>query len=111
MTKEKRNFIRLTANIKVTYRILKKVRTRETLTKNIGGGGIKLFLSENLPVNTLLKLEIKIPKYPEPISAEGRIIWVERSKLRPKFNVGIGFTKITSVDRARIFKYVYEHIY
>ena len=111
MVKEKRKFIRLTANIRVKYRILKKIGTKETLTKNIGGGGIKLFLNESLPVNTLLKLDIKIPKYPESISAEGRIIWVEKSKLRPKFNVGISFTKITSVDRARIFKYVYEHIY
>lgn len=108
---EKREFIRLNANIKIKYKILFRGKKKETLSKNISGGGIKLFLNEKLEVNALLKLELKIPKHPELISAEAIVVWVEKSRILPKFNTGIKFTKIEPISKARIFKYIYENIY
>ena len=108
---EKREFIRLSTNIKVKYKILSRGKKKEALSKDISGGGIKLFLNEKLEIHTLLRLELKIPKHPGLISAEGIIVWVEKSKIIPKFNTGIKFTKIKPISKARIFKYVYENIY
>ena len=105
MTKERRKFVRLDASIDIKYKILKRGKWGETVTKNISGEGLRLAVKEEIPPASILLLEIKLPVYPPSITAKGIVIWSKKDE------VGIKFIKINPVDQTRIFKYIYEHIY
>lgn len=115
---ERRKFPRLNAKLLVKYRVLEKGKKRkESESKDIGGGGIKLFLNERLLKDTPLELEINIPGEGKPIVAEGRVVWSKEvgcgsgEELGEWFDTGIMFTKIEPLEQCRILKYVYSHIY
>ncbi len=105
MQKERRKFIRLDATIDVKYKILKIGKKGAALTKNISGEGIRLSVSEEIPTASILLIEMKIPVYPESITAKGIVVWSKKTE------IGVKFIKINTIDKTRIFKYVYEHIY
>jgi len=111
---ERRKFVRLKSEVKVKYRPLKKGKIQESLTKDIGGGGIRLYLNDKLAVATPLALEIKIPGEERTILAEGRVVWVKSlggEKVTKGFEAGIAFTQIDPTDQSEILKYVYNQIY
>ena len=105
MQKERRKFIRLDATIDVKYKILKMGKKGEAVSKNISGEGIRLSVNEEIPPASILLLEMKIPVYPESIIAKGIVIWSKKSE------IGVKFIKINPINKTRIFKYIYEHIY
>lgn len=114
MVEERRKFVRLDARVRVKYRVLKKGRTQESFTKDLSGGGIRLSINEKLAVATPLALEIKIPGEARPILAEGRAVWsreVSDEGKTGRFDTGIAFTKIDSMNQGKILKYVYAQIY
>lgn len=112
---EKRRYVRLDTRLKITYAVLKKGEdaSLKSETKDIGGGGIRIFLQEPLPLQTFLKLDIHLPEDPQPIHCVGKIVWVEEfsvlrdeEKEKDRFEAGISFTEINPKDRNRIIKYV-----
>jgi len=112
MQKERRKFIRLDATIDVKYKILKIGKKGEAVSKNISGEGIRLSLDEEIPPASILLLEMKIPVYPESITAKGIVVWSKKSESEiKKFEIGVKFIKINPIIKTRIFKYIYEHIY
>ena len=105
MQKERRKFIRLDITIDIKYKILKIGKKGEAVSKNISGEGIRLSVDEEIPPASILLLEMKIPIYPESIIAKGIVVWSKKTE------IGVKFIKINPIDKTRIFKYVYEHIY
>ncbi len=110
---ERRRYVRLDTRLKISYTVLKKEFTNTSETKDISGGGIRIFLSESIPLSTLLKLTIHLPDDPKPIGCSGRIVWVEEfallsdeSKNQNRYEAGVAFTEIAPGDRDRIIKYV-----
>ncbi|MBI4436910.1 MAG: PilZ domain-containing protein [Candidatus Omnitrophica bacterium] len=112
---EKRKYVRLDTRLKITYTILKdrKNSSLSTETKDISGGGIRLFLAEPVPVQSLLKLTIHLPEDPQPIVAIGRVVWTEEFSILHSqqtegkvLEAGIEFVEIEPKERDRIIKYV-----
>lgn len=112
---ERRRYVRLDTRLKISYTVLKKGKDipNASETKDISGGGIRIFLSEPIPLNTLLKLTIFLPDDPKPIVCTGEIVWVEEFTLlsdekkdKNRYEAGVAFTEIASLDRDRIIKYV-----
>lgn len=110
MQKERRKFIRLDTTIDIKYKILKMGKKGEAVSKNISGEGIRLSVDEEIPPASILLLEMKIPVYPESITAKGIVIWSKKSGIK-KFEIGVKFIKINPIVKTKIFKYIYEHIY
>lgn len=107
---ERRRYVRLDTRLKISYTIVKNERDlpRDTETKDIGGGGIRILFTESLPVQTLLKLNIALPEESQPIVCTGKVVWVEEFSVMEKkeYEAGVSFTDINSKDRDRIIKYV-----
>ena len=112
---ERRRYVRLDTRLKITYAVIKKGKdaSSESETKDISGGGIRIFLQEPLPLQTLLKVNIHLPEDPQPIHCAGQVVWVEEfsvlqgeKKEKDRFEAGISFTEINPKDRDRIIKYV-----
>ncbi len=72
-------------------------------TENIGAGGIRVLIDENLPVGSNVGLKLYLLK--EPIECKGKVVWlVERNnnKGEAKFDIGIEFHQISQKDRENI---------
>lgn len=112
---EKRKYIRLSASIGVSYRVIKDVKNHErqdkalSLVKNIGGGGIRLQVKEDLRNGDLLEIQIGIPHLPEPICAIGEVVWFSHLKTRDRETreAGVRFRDIDPKDLHRILEFVH----
>lgn len=112
---ERRRYVRLDTRLEINYTVLRTGKESSTTTesKDISGGGIRIFLKESLPTHTLLKLDILLPEDPPSISCKGEVVWTEEfsvlrgeKKEKSRYEAGIQFTKIDPRDRDRIIKYV-----
>ncbi len=58
---DRRVFERVPAAINVAYRVYGGKSKFKSISKDISGGGIRLFLNEKLDKGTILELEIGLP--------------------------------------------------
>jgi c-di-GMP-binding flagellar brake protein YcgR len=110
---ERRKFLRIEDSLPVRYtkavKKMEEVEFKDTIRVNIGGGGVKLILEENLPKGTILAMHISIPDPEEgfiPVFATGRVVWSEVIEENEKYGVGVEFLNIDEEDRRKIVKYV-----
>ena len=113
---ERRRYVRLDTRLKIIYTVLEKEKDVSVAseTKDISGGGIRIFLSEPVPNHALLKLTIHLPDDPQPIVCSGKVVWVEefvvlpdeKRKEKNQYEAGVTFTDINPKDRDCIIKYV-----
>ena len=113
---ERRRYVRLDTRLKIVYTVLQKEKNAAVTseTKDISGGGIRIFLSEPIPIHTFLRLTIHLPDDPNPIICSGKVVWAEEFVVlqdeqrndSDQYEAGISFTEINPKDRDRIIKYV-----
>lgn len=97
--KEKRKFVRLKKCVDVAYVSLTTMRAPfNSLTRDIGGGGICVYPKEAIKKGEVLELEMRLPGK-KPIFAIGKAAWI---KGKPgKQEAGIEFVAIRAKDKAR----------
>jgi uncharacterized protein (TIGR02266 family) len=81
----------------------------DSVTCEIGGGGV--FIETHLPpqVGTALTLELVLPDDPTaPINAQGKVTWIRPGEEHYVFFAGMGvqFTEISEEGRARLLTMV-----
>lgn len=109
---QKRLFERIAIPLKIKYQVIENPPLiKDTTSKDLSGGGIRLALEENLPVGTHLKLDIEIPEEKnKTMTAYGKIVWVNKGieitgkKSSNYYETGIQFTKVDPVILGKIFK-------
>jgi len=72
---ERRKFIRLRTQLKVTCQVLGSDEPLSTLTRNVGGGGMSIFTRRRLPAGTILGVQVFFPGRIEPVRCTGEVIW------------------------------------
>ena len=103
-----RNYPRSRLAVKVNY-LTPDHKQFESVTGEIGGGGV--FIESHLPprVGTDLALELVLPDDPTvPINAKGKVAWVRPREEHYAFFPGMGvrFTEISEEGRARLLTMV-----
>ena len=113
--KERRKSVRITADLNVSYELLRDnaAQRYNSMTRNVGLGGMNLLLSEKLFLGTTLHFELNIPQSHRPIFIEGKIIWVRefsgklaRQKRERFFATGIQFIHIKPQDEAILHDFI-----
>jgi c-di-GMP-binding flagellar brake protein YcgR len=69
-------------------------------TENIGAGGVRILIDENLPVSSLVGIKLYLSK--KPIECKGKVVWIvknENDKKESKFDIGLQFHQISQEDR------------
>lgn len=98
---EKRRFVRANFPCKIVIHTPEE-KAIASHTENIGAGGIRVIIEDNLKISSVVGLEIYLGQ--EAIVCEGRIVWVVAKKILEKQEVlhhdtGIEFYKIKEEDR------------
>lgn len=123
---ERREFVRVSLEIPVTYRFLSQHRddgalnhTYRGTTQNISAGGMLLrgeiplipWIPDLLMQKMLIGVTLALPDEGVPIKALARVAWietVEEPSLRCR--MGLAYREITSTDRERIFQFVLKSL-
>jgi len=95
----------------VTYTALPHDTPKETLTADVGGGGISLFASSAYPSGTQLQVVLDLPGEESPVPCMTEVVWSQRSSVMGQSGpeaaaVGLRITEIAPRDQDRLMHYV-----
>lgn len=100
MRREKRKFVRLKKRVDLIYVSLTTMRSSfNSLTRDIGGGGICIYPKEAIKKGEVLELEMRLPGK-KPVFAIGKAVWIKAKPGKPE--AGIEFIGIREKDKARV---------
>jgi c-di-GMP-binding flagellar brake protein YcgR len=118
---ERREFVRVRANLSVRYKFLSRSgedmtgEVHQGMTHNIGGGGLLLegkipdlgWIPDLLMQKVVVGVNVDLPDSREAVKALTRVAWVESvEEGTGKCAIGLMFKEITREHQDRIFKYV-----
>ena len=109
---ERRKFVRLDTRLSTEYRIVSASAATRLVTKDIGGGGVCIFVSEPLSVGTQLQVTITLPDASRTIAFTGEVVWCESYEIIGKAQqhrsilAGVKFVSIAPEDQREIMRYV-----
>ncbi len=109
---ERRRFVRLDTRLPLTYKVLPSAQARQSFTKDIGGGGVCLFVSEPVKSGTQLEVVIKLPDRERSIVFTGEVVWCEpyeiigKTRRERAIEAGLRFLQIAPQDQEAILRHV-----
>ncbi|MBN1224378.1 MAG: PilZ domain-containing protein [Candidatus Aminicenantes bacterium] len=111
---EKRREKRVEEEAKVSIRILKESEHDTegnivyALTKDISSGGAKILTDKMLPVNTLLEIELTLPKMRKIVAVTGKVRWVKQIYDDDVFETGLQFVDTAPESIMLLLEYIYS---
>jgi len=122
--RERREFVRVKAEIPVRYRFLSHdpafpgSEVLEGVTSDMSGGGLLLrarvpdpdWIAGLLTERIFIGIELQLPDRPEPVRALTRAAWVQAAvQGSPDLClIGLRFKEITRADLDRVFRFVID---
>ena len=107
--RERREFPRMWMRLALSYRVVESVRGGQSLTKNVGGRGIRFLTDQPLHLGTKLEITLSPPDRPKPIIFVGEVVWSEMrhdpAYRAPMVDVGVRFVKIDPRDQQFLVQY------
>ena len=104
---ERRQTVRVTKSLTVSYKIPSQFMISSATSKNISCGGICMPIMQGFSPGVVLEMKFKIRELAAPIVALGEIIWTGKSTNRQfPFEVGIKFIRIDPQDREKIASHI-----
>lgn len=109
---ERRKFVRLDTRLDVDYVVLPSGTVKRALTKDVGGGGICLFLDRVAHPGTQLQVAIRLPGREQPVHFTGEVVWCEpyevigKEQRQRAIEAGVQFVEISPLDREAVMQHV-----
>lgn len=114
---QRRQFFRFECTVPVSYRVIqslnpikyKEMECKETVSKDLSGGGLCIKLTEELNKDELLECELKLGEELK-INFIGKVIRLTKydSQGKYKYEAGVEFQRIHDKDRDAVIKYIFE---
>ena len=81
----------------------------ETLTKDLGIGGLRCVSPRLFPVSSEVHVELVLSTGEEPFSVRGRAVWVRMIPHSEQFDIGIAFYDLPEANKRRLSIYL-DHL-
>ena len=110
---EKRKFIRLQVPIEIKYIVEGAAVRKQVTTKDVSCEGLRFTTEEGISEGSLVELSVAIPKAPNPVHMNGRVVWTKRHATEDisPLEVGVEFIKIEEDNKNTFLKYLCDLIY
>jgi len=109
---ERRQYVRLDANLEVSYSVLKDAPLRKASMKNLGAGGVSFLTSEPLEVGLRLRVQVGLP-HRKPVVFSGEVVWsdlyertIAGSPVKDRYRTSLRILSIDAGDREAIRQFV-----
>jgi c-di-GMP-binding flagellar brake protein YcgR len=113
---ERRQFLRVESTVPVMYWLSPTgdVPPLRSLTKNIGGGGVCLYLSQPLLPGTRLQVQMRLPEDGRSFPFTAEVAWCDAPKAGgaagPSVMAGLRFIEIAPEDQQAIIRYCLSRV-
>jgi c-di-GMP-binding flagellar brake protein YcgR len=104
----KRKFVRVDVEVPAKFEAAESGTWITAKIKDIGGGGVRMATTQDLPLGLKLQLRFGLPKSARELVAVGRIVLSFYEAKTNTFVHGIAFTAISGRDKDQIIDYVAE---
>lgn len=103
---ENRKYIRFDTSVKIKYKLTGSAWINgSSVCKDIATEGMRLIVSEKLPIGTPLDVEIYLPTEEIPIRLTGQVVWAtelpRKEDSSRRFEAGVRFLNFISGDKNR----------
>ena len=103
---ERRRFPRIGCMLPVRLYPRDNSKVIETLTKDLGQGGLRCLSPSARTVSSLVSLEITLGPGEKPLSFHARIVWVEMVPNSRQFYLGLAFHDLSDDATERLSSYI-----
>ena len=112
---ERRRYYRLKDGVKVVYKVSGKLGEINSSVFDVGGGGLRLPISQKIEPGTNLELNLLLPDNKDSFFAYARVVWQEKGAQKDKsgqnyYDTGIEFLKVDLKNRLQIIHYVHTNL-
>ncbi len=101
MHPERREHQRIRAYLPVRLHTPLSQRTIETLTKDLGVGGVRFVSPELCPVSTEVTVELLLSSHGQ-LTARGKLAWFQTIPESEQFECGVIFTDLSEENKRRL---------
>jgi c-di-GMP-binding flagellar brake protein YcgR len=110
---ERRKFTRYALPLQIAYVLDGENTVRRSTTKNISSLGIRFESEKSLKEGSTLELKLELPKAPNPVHAQGKLVWVKKSSLEDDapYDIGMEFLKIEEDNKNTFLKFLCDLAY
>jgi len=119
---QRRENVRIPITLSVIYTLKGEDEIYEAYTRDISGGGTKLVLLKPLRMRDIIQLRITLPHLEKPISAKGKVVWIEGevvwievveslvdNKIERTHYAGVRFINIEDRERERLVRFIFSY--
>ena len=110
---ERRKFTRYSIPLKIAYVLDGQNTMHKGVTKNISSLGIRFESNEERREGSGLELKLELPKAPNPVHAQGKLVWVRKQNLADNspFDIGMEFLKVEEDNKNTFLKFMCDLAY
>jgi c-di-GMP-binding flagellar brake protein YcgR len=102
---ERRRFVRINKNVRISYRVQKGFLRTETKSKNVSQGGISFAIPQRLADGVVIEMQIHILDSDSSIDALGKVLWsYPVTNEQHPFMVGVEFIEISPAAQRILLK-------
>ena len=103
---ERRKFIRVPDNLQISYEIIPHPKVGDFFTRDISQGGIRFFVHEFIPKNSLLKIRLTLKKISFSFEAVVKLVWIREDARADRYELGVEFVNIPKKATDNLISYI-----
>lgn len=107
---ERRKFIRVPEEATISYKILPNPKIEMFFTRDISQGGIRFFVSEEIPKDSLIEIRLTISKIPFSFKAVVKTKWVKKEPHGERYEIGVEFVNLSKEATEHLVQYIHNAI-
>ena len=97
--KDKRKFLRIGGHRLLRYKMVSEDKSVLSFARNISSGGILFHAKEEIPLSSVIEMEISFPSRPQPVKVVSKVIRVKRLKKVEGFEIAVHFLSVEDKDK------------
>lgn len=103
---ERRRYVRIPEGSPISYEVMSCAKTAEFITKDISQGGVRFFVHEFIPKDSILRIRLTLEKTTFSFEAIVRVAWIREDPHNERYEVGVEFSSISKKTTEHLINYI-----
>ena len=103
---ERRRYVRVPKDSQLSYEAIPERKVAKYLSRDISQGGVRFFVHEFVPKDSLLRVKLTLEQVPFYFEAVVKVRWVREDTRNERYEIGAEFINIPQ----KVTKYLANHV-
>jgi len=106
VSKERRKYVRIPDSSPVSYKVIPEEKISDYVAKDISQGGLRFFVHEFIPKDSLLKVRVTLSETTFSFEAVVKLMWINEVPYSDKYEVGVEFVNLPKESTEYLIDYI-----